>query len=599
MKHFVEFIFSLLQSSQHYSKIIFLIFFLLAYLDSIAFFGLLIPGTWIVISTGIFVINTSLNISLSIFFLVLGAFSSDTTSFFLGKLFAQKLSFLLIKYPSAIRKGESFFKKYGGVSILLGRFIGPLRPVVPFVSGMFNFSSYKFITIDLISSVISIFTFFTIGILIGKSIVEIKSLDPKLLLLVLIFFLIVFIIVKILLKMIMKIEDLGCLLLTKFENILNRTSLIKKEWLKLIYDNPFLSFVILLVLFIPTLHYLLIQYKNFIDLELISLICGFQFILKWSWIFFDFLHKNYTIGALVIAPVFLFYFLVSKKHMLCWIFCIIFILFLSVLLGQGLFWKFFKSSIIIFSLYSLVFFYFYQRKISIDIFFFLMILGFILSVSDINCLTPSQILICNVSGFYGFSIFFLSLIYNSFQNQEYRYLISNLFVLTLVCILIYSNGFNKRKYEERFDLYVENLRRNLVSDQRFLREKRIFCVKICTDQKTISKYLIMNGWKKYDLSQFFKKPLSKEKLILLFDDARSFFSYFWYGYYPDMSFIKQDKKAKFLIKFWKEEDSRYLAIIWSNLKNLKKTEDMISKEFKGGLRVFEKIFEHSQKIGKE
>ena len=400
MKHFVEFIFSLLQSSQHYSNIMFLIFFLLAYLDSIAFFGLFIPGTWIVISTGIFVVNASLNIFLSVLSLILGAFFSDTTSFFLGKLFTQKLNFLSIKYPSAIKKGESFFKKYGGISILLGRFIGPLRPIVPFVSGMFNYSSYKFITIDLISSVVSITTLFTVGTLIGKSIVRIKKLDPKLILLALILFLILFIITKILFKTIAKIEDLGYLLLNRFEYGLNRRGLT-------VYNNPFLSFAILLILFIPSLHYLLIQYQNSVDLELVTLICGFQFILKWSWIFFDFLHKNYTIGALVVVSVFLFYFLGSPKDVLCWVLCIVLTFLFSLILGQNLFWKFFKNSVTIFSLYSLIFFCFYQKRISIDFFFFLMVLGLIFSISDISYLPPSQTLICDTNGFYGVSVFML------------------------------------------------------------------------------------------------------------------------------------------------------------------------------------------------
>jgi undecaprenyl-diphosphatase len=50
--------------------------------------------------------------------------------------------------------GESFFHKHGGKSVMLGRFIGPIRPVLPLIAGMLGMSQIRFATFNSASAVI-------------------------------------------------------------------------------------------------------------------------------------------------------------------------------------------------------------------------------------------------------------------------------------------------------------------------------------------------------------------------------------------------------------------------------------------------------------
>ena len=46
---------------------------------------------------------------------------------------------------------ESYFHKYGIVSLLVGRFIGPLRPMLPMVAGMCDMPIPRFIGVSLLA----------------------------------------------------------------------------------------------------------------------------------------------------------------------------------------------------------------------------------------------------------------------------------------------------------------------------------------------------------------------------------------------------------------------------------------------------------------
>jgi undecaprenyl-diphosphatase len=55
---------------------------------------------------------------------------------------------------ATIRNGSaapSYFQRYGIASLLVGRFIGPLRPMLPMVAGMFDMPLPRFIAVSLLA----------------------------------------------------------------------------------------------------------------------------------------------------------------------------------------------------------------------------------------------------------------------------------------------------------------------------------------------------------------------------------------------------------------------------------------------------------------
>jgi undecaprenyl-diphosphatase len=57
------------------------------------------------------------------------------------------------RYPDVLDKGEDFFLRHGGKSVLLGRFVGPVRPVVPLVAGMLGMGPAYFLLVNVLSAV--------------------------------------------------------------------------------------------------------------------------------------------------------------------------------------------------------------------------------------------------------------------------------------------------------------------------------------------------------------------------------------------------------------------------------------------------------------
>ncbi|MFP3526834.1 VTT domain-containing protein, partial [Pantoea sp. SIMBA_072] len=50
-----------------------------------------------------------------------------------------------------IGSAETYFQRYGITSLLVGRFIGPLRPMLPMVAGMFDMPLPRFIAVSLVA----------------------------------------------------------------------------------------------------------------------------------------------------------------------------------------------------------------------------------------------------------------------------------------------------------------------------------------------------------------------------------------------------------------------------------------------------------------
>ena len=55
-------------------------------------------------------------------------------------------------HPEWITGAEAYFQRYGIASLLVGRFIGPLRPMLPMVAGMFDMPFPRFFAVSLLAA---------------------------------------------------------------------------------------------------------------------------------------------------------------------------------------------------------------------------------------------------------------------------------------------------------------------------------------------------------------------------------------------------------------------------------------------------------------
>jgi len=110
-----------------------------AFLETGAFVGLVVPGETVVILGGAVAGQGETSVVLTIAIVWVAAFAGDTVSFFIGRRLGR--DFVLRHGPrfrisrERFAQVEDHFQRRGGSTILIGRFIGVVRALAPFVAG--------------------------------------------------------------------------------------------------------------------------------------------------------------------------------------------------------------------------------------------------------------------------------------------------------------------------------------------------------------------------------------------------------------------------------------------------------------------------------
>jgi membrane protein DedA with SNARE-associated domain/membrane-associated phospholipid phosphatase len=126
----------------------------LAYLETGAFVGLVAPGETTVIVGGVIAGQGEISLIPLIGLVWLCAVLGDTTSFFIGRRLGR--GFILRHGPKLkidegrLNQVESYFERHGGKTILIGRFIGLVRALAPFVAGSSGLAYRRFLPFSVI-----------------------------------------------------------------------------------------------------------------------------------------------------------------------------------------------------------------------------------------------------------------------------------------------------------------------------------------------------------------------------------------------------------------------------------------------------------------
>ncbi len=143
--------------------------FLVAFAESLAFVGTIVPGSVTMTAIGVLigsgVLSTPLTLSLAIF----GAIVGDSISYAAGYYLKDRLPKLwpFRRYPTLLNLAKKFFAKHGGKSVFLGRFIGPIRAMIPILAGMLHMKPLRFFPIDILAAIVWAPAYLLPGYLIG------------------------------------------------------------------------------------------------------------------------------------------------------------------------------------------------------------------------------------------------------------------------------------------------------------------------------------------------------------------------------------------------------------------------------------------------
>ena len=128
----------------------------MAFLETGAFVGLVAPGETTVMVGGVIAGQGEISLMPLIGLVWLCCVLGDSTSFFIGRRLGR--AFLLRHGPkirvdeARLEQVESYFVRHGGKTILVGRFIGLVRAISPFVAGSSGLSYRRFLPFSIIGS---------------------------------------------------------------------------------------------------------------------------------------------------------------------------------------------------------------------------------------------------------------------------------------------------------------------------------------------------------------------------------------------------------------------------------------------------------------
>ncbi len=145
--------------------------FLVAFSESVAVFGLLIPGVVVMFGIGALIATGTLEFWPVFWWAVAGAVAGDSLSFWLGHHFQDRLREIwpFSRHPKLLHRGIDFFQKYGGKSVAIGRFFGPVRAIIPLVAGMMGMGAWRFLFANILSAFAWAPAYLLPGIVFGAS----------------------------------------------------------------------------------------------------------------------------------------------------------------------------------------------------------------------------------------------------------------------------------------------------------------------------------------------------------------------------------------------------------------------------------------------
>jgi len=131
------------------------ILFIVIFVETGLVFVPFLPGDSLLFVAGAFAALGSLNLFILLILLMLAAIAGDTANYWIGHFSGRKI-IASKKFPineQHLAKTNEFFKKHGGKTIILARFVPIIRTFAPFVAGMGKMHYRKFLAYNVIGAV--------------------------------------------------------------------------------------------------------------------------------------------------------------------------------------------------------------------------------------------------------------------------------------------------------------------------------------------------------------------------------------------------------------------------------------------------------------
>jgi membrane-associated protein len=158
---------------QHYSDTIYIILFLVIFIETGLVIMPFLPGDSLLFLAGFFARAGYLNMTFLIILLFIAAVLGDNVNYWIGrkiglKMFNLKIRGKLLVKQEYLDKTHVFFEKHGTKAIILARFVPFIRTFAPFAAGVGKMDYKKFFLFDILGGFLWVAGLSTAGYLLGQ-----------------------------------------------------------------------------------------------------------------------------------------------------------------------------------------------------------------------------------------------------------------------------------------------------------------------------------------------------------------------------------------------------------------------------------------------
>ncbi len=140
--------------------------FVLTLAGALVIVGMFVYAGVVLFAIGVLVGTGGMGLSTALTWAIAGTVVGDGLSYWVGRQFEEHLCDVwpFRRHPRWLTRGQTFFIRYGGKGLFLGRFVGP---IIPAAAGMIGIPPRRFFAAELPSAVLWVLVFVLAGMVVG------------------------------------------------------------------------------------------------------------------------------------------------------------------------------------------------------------------------------------------------------------------------------------------------------------------------------------------------------------------------------------------------------------------------------------------------
>jgi membrane-associated protein len=162
---------SLVEMAGHYGPWLYGVLFLVIFAETGLVVFPFLPGDSILFISGTVVATANLSVHVLVGVLIAAAILGDSLNYAIGHYIGPRI----YHKPDSrwfkqdhLRRTQAFYDKYGGITIIIGRFVPIIRTFAPFLAGVAGMSYHRFLSYNVVGGVLWISLLVYAGYLFGN-----------------------------------------------------------------------------------------------------------------------------------------------------------------------------------------------------------------------------------------------------------------------------------------------------------------------------------------------------------------------------------------------------------------------------------------------